>query len=64
MGQVTIRFVVWEYEGCPCPAPGCSETVKSVMLLKRLVSKDQGPQGGWQCGAGHGGYIWPAECNQ
>lgn len=65
MNQLALPapHVIWTAEGSPCRAPGCTLPMRGLLNTRwRILGERRGPQGRWECGRGHMGWIWPGEC--
>lgn len=61
----------WKLAGNPCPVNVASDPRKRTRcglpvdvetMLSNDVGPANGPQGAWQCPAGHRGWIWRHDC--
>ena len=65
MAQLTLPapHVIWTANGQPCRAPGCRLPMAGSLSTRwRILEDRRGPQGRWECSAGHMGWVWPGEC--
>ena len=53
----------WKANGSRCTVRGCRTPRQAWAMVAYPVGQDNGPQGAWRCGNGHGGYLWPDQCD-